>query len=191
MSKKKRLESAKTCSFIVAPYQRSDDRCMLQVFNGNDYPVKIAVKKMPKCRIVKALPNLAVKALASLVWLFAALTSPVDARTVSDTEAVRAIVGEASTQGIDGMTAVGEVIRRRGSVKGLYGYNAMATRLEPEWVWEQARRAWKRSETTNLSRGATLFENVYAFGFPKSWDRTKVVCVAQIKDHWFFREIKG
>ena len=112
------------------------------------------------------------------------------ASTINEAQAISAIVGEASNQGFDGMTAVGEVIRRRGGIKGLYGVEAILSRTEPEWVWAQARKAWKRSETTNLSQGATLFENIHAFGFPKSWDRTKVVCVTQIKDHWFFREIK-
>lgn len=108
---------------------------------------------------------------------------------VSDTEAIRAIVGEAANQGYDGMTAVGEVIRRRGSVRGLYGHKAMNHRYELPWVWAQARLAWDRSAYTNLTHGATLFENIYAFGFPESWDREKVVCVATVKDQYFFKEV--
>ena len=115
------------------------------------------------------------------------LLLPAHAAVDSDT-AIRAIVGEAANQGPNGMTAVGEVIRNRGGVKGLYGYKAMKARTEPSWVWKQATEAWERSKTTHLTKGATLFENINAFGFPKSWDRTKVVCVAQIKDHWFFTE---
>ena len=107
---------------------------------------------------------------------------------VTDAQAIQAIVGEASNQGYDGMTAVGEVIRRRGSVRGVYGYNAMKRRSEPPWVWTQAKRAWERSSYSNLSKGATLFENIHAYGFPKSWDREKVVCVAVVKDHYFFIE---
>lgn len=108
---------------------------------------------------------------------------------VTDHQAIQAIVGEAANQGYDGMTAVGEVIRRRDSVSGVYGHDAMRLRFEPPWVWAQAALAWERSEYSNLSKGATLFENIYAFGFPKSWDRQKVVCVAVIRDHWFFTEV--
>ena len=107
---------------------------------------------------------------------------------VTDSQAIQAIVGEAADQGYDGMTAVGEVIRRRGSISGVYGHDDMKTRFEPPWVWAQAALAWERSSYTNLTHGATLFENVYAFGFPESWDREKVVCVGVIKDHWFFVE---
>lgn len=108
---------------------------------------------------------------------------------VNRAQAIRAIVGEAANQGLDGMTAVGEVIRTRGSVRGLYGLEAMATRKETPGVWDMAARAWNRSTHTNLTHHATMFENIYAFGFPKSWDRDKVVCVAQIKDHWFFANV--
>lgn len=117
---------------------------------------------------------------------------------INDDDAVYAIFGEARNQSLDGMTAVGEVIRRRGSLKGFEGLIAAKEGIELGLMpntksnrdaFEMAVIAWKRSEHTNLSCGATLFENIYAFGFPKSWDREKVICVAQIGDHWFFKEI--
>lgn len=107
---------------------------------------------------------------------------------VTRAQAIRAIVGEATGQGLDGMTAVGEVIRHLNSIKTMQGYKAMAWRREPESVWNMAGHAWDRSAHTNLTKGATLFENIYRFGFPKSWDPMKVVCVANIRDHWFFVE---
>lgn len=115
------------------------------------------------------------------------MTSPAHAG-VTRAQAVRAIVGEASNQSLDGMTAVGEVIRRRGSVRGLCGYRAMKFRSEPERVWNKAEVAWRRSKNTNLTRGATLFENVGRFGFPRSWDRKKVYFVVKIGAHSFFKE---
>lgn len=122
---------------------------------------------------------------------------------VSRADGIRAIVGEAANQpakygdqvGFDGMTAVGEVIRRRGSVRGLYGYKAMETRKESEAVWAMAGKAWDRSASSTLTydeysgKGATLFENINAFGFPKSWDRMKVIGVKEIGDHVFFVEV--
>lgn len=128
----------------------------------------------------------------ALVILTAALFligSASTAHALTEEQAVRTIVGEASNQGLDGMTAVAEVLRRRGTVKGCYGFRAMKDRWEPPAVWNVARFAWRRSAHTDLSHGATLFENVHDFGFPRSWDREHVVCVAQIKDHWFFKEV--
>lgn len=122
---------------------------------------------------------------AGLALLFVA---PSSFAAVTDAQAVRAIVGEAANQGFDGMTAVGEVIRKRGSVRGLYGYKAMEKRKEPARVWEMAEKAWQRSASTSITHGATLFENIEAFGFPKSWDRSKVRFAAKVGDHSFFSE---
>lgn len=120
--------------------------------------------------------------------IFCLNTSPAHA-DVSAHNAIQTIVGEASGQGLDGMIAVGEVLRRRGSVKGFYGFKAMEKRKEPQAQWDMAKIAWERSRTSNLTRGATLFENIEAFGFPKSWNKSKVKFVTKIKDHSFFREI--
>lgn len=136
-----------------------------------------------------------IKSLFVSIAVFCLMTSLAYAG-VSSADAIRTIVGEASTQGLEGMTAVGEVIRRRGSAtKGLYGYKAMETRTEPQEVWDLARKAWERSATSRLTydkysgKWATMFENINAFGFPKSWDRFKVIQVVVIKDHNFFIEV--
>lgn len=104
--------------------------------------------------------------------------------------AVKAIVGEAANQGLDGMTAVAEVIRRRGHLKGLYGLKRDAFILsQPSWVHVRARKAWQMSRQSNLSKGATHFENVKAFGKPK-WAKA-MIQTAIIKDHVFYRESRG
>lgn len=144
-------------------------------------------KRLPSPRSLRKL-SLLFKVPISAFFILVLMITPAHAATDRKT-AITAIVGEAANQGFDGMTAVGEVIRHRGSVKGIYGYKAMQHRTEPASVWAAAEKAWDRSATSDLTHGATLFENVAAFGFPKSWDRTKVVCVAEIKDHWFFTEI--
>lgn len=107
---------------------------------------------------------------------------------VSESQAVKTLIGEASNQGLDGMTAVAEVLRRRGSTQGFYG--ARRERFissQPKWVHDQARKAWKLSKHSNLTKGATHFENVKAFGVP-SW-ASKMKKVAVIKDHTFYREV--
>lgn len=106
----------------------------------------------------------------------------------SDADAVNAILGEARGEPYAGMVAVGEVIRHRGSLKGLVGRDFSG--LVPPHDRLVANLAWQESASSDLTHGATLFENIAAFGFPKSWDREKVVCVAQIGHHWFFKEIR-
>lgn len=56
---------------------------------------------------------------------------------------------------------------------------------------EVALTAWKKSAKSNLTKGATLYENLEAFGFPKSWDPRKVKKVAYVAGHTFFVEIKS
>lgn len=108
------------------------------------------------------------------------------AHSYTDQEAIRAIVGEAANQGEDGMTAVGEVIRKRGSLKGIYGFKSTMPDREPPCVWNVAKKAWYASKNTNLTKGATHFENVKAFGMP-SWAKNYKV-TAVIGDHTFFRK---
>lgn len=164
--------------------------------NGERQPEVSNLKKISECFKVP------IKSLFVSVAVFC-LMIPLAYADVSRADGIRAIVGEAANQsakygdrvGFDGMTAVGEVIRRRGSVRGLYGYQAMAHRKESAAVWEMAGKAWDRSASSTLTydeysgKGATLFENINAFGFPKSWDRMKVIGVKEIGDHVFFVEV--
>lgn len=106
-------------------------------------------------------------------------------RGYTDENAVRAIIGEAAGEGEQGMQAVAEVIRRRGSLKGFYGLNAPHVDKQPAWVWKRARKAWEASETSNITAGADHFENVKAFGVPK-WARGHKP-VAVIGSHTFWR----
>lgn len=100
-------------------------------------------------------------------------------------QAVKCVVGEASNQGYTGMLAVSEVIRARGSLKGLYGCKASHAATEPRWVWKQARKAYIASASTNITRGANAFENVKAFGYPY-WAASCTETV-KIKDQSFFK----
>ena len=101
--------------------------------------------------------------------------------------AVRIIVGEAGDQGLKGMTCVGEVLRRRGSIKGFYGYHSKRIKKQPKSVWKNAEKAWKQSAYTNYTNGANHFANVRQFRRP-SWIK---YCVKtyEYKDHVFYREL--
>jgi hypothetical protein len=124
--------------------------------------------------------RVAVSILILLLWPRAAQAA------VTEEQAVRAIIGEAANQGEHGMICVAEVLRRRGSTKGFYGYKAKHVNKQPAWVWAQARKAWRESAHTNYTRGAWYFENVKAFGQP-CWAGSCVE-VYRHKDHVFFAE---
>jgi spore germination cell wall hydrolase CwlJ-like protein len=116
--------------------------------------------------------------------LLAALRSPSGSVTPSD--AIRTLVGEASDQGLKGMVCVGEVLRLRGNIRGFDGYWSEHLNNEPEWVWRMARAAWDMSEFTHFTQGADHFYDTRAPATP-SWApdcaRTYVY-----RDHVFCRE---
>jgi hypothetical protein len=127
------------------------------------------------------------------VLVFGALQSPElsanssnsSSDQISSEAALRVLIGEAANQGVKGMTCVGEVLRKRGSVKGFYGYNAKHIESASPSVWKQAAEAWERSAHTNYTNGADHFENVRSFGQPewaKDFKKT-----FEYKDHVFYK----
>jgi spore germination cell wall hydrolase CwlJ-like protein len=103
---------------------------------------------------------------------------------IQERDAVRAIVGEAAGEGADGMLAVACAIRNRGTLRGVYGARNPMTARQPGWVWQQARAAWARSVTNDVTRGATHWENVRVFGRP-SWAASMSV-TTNIGRHTFY-----
>lgn len=123
----------------------------------------------------------------SLVML--CLFVPTAEAKIPKDKALRVIIGESSNQGYEGMLAVAEVLRRREAQKrplrGFYGLNSPHVDKQPQWVWKQAEKAWEASKTSNITLGATHFENIKAFGVP-SWakDQKPVVIIG---DHAFYK----
>lgn len=101
-------------------------------------------------------------------------------------QAVRAIIGEASNQGYEGMMAVACALRNRGTLKGVYGFNAPHVDKEPAWVWRQAERAWEESGSNDITSGATHWHNVGREG-ENYWTRALQKTV-KIGDHQFYKE---
>lgn len=125
-------------------------------------------------------------------WLLLALLLPAmpvygAQCAIPDEVAVNCLVGEAASEGLKGMTAVGEVLRTRNSTHGFYGCKAKHIATEPEWVFEVARKAWKDSASSNLTKGATHFEGM-SFKTPYWAKEMKVVAV--IGQQRFYRRIK-
>jgi len=118
-----------------------------------------------------------------LAFLFS--PSPACAYPFTDEQAVRAIIGEAENQGYIGMLAVGEAIRNRGTLKGVYGLNSPRLKKAPEWVWRMARKAWKESQHSNITKGANHWHNVDREGetyWTKKYHKT-----VKIGNHQFYR----
>ena len=116
---------------------------------------------------------------ASLLWARQAWSAE-----ITQEQAIRAIIGEASGEGLEGMTAVAEVIRIIGSLRGIYGVNARHIDKEPDYVWKMAYKAWQDSETSNLTHGATHFEST---DFKTPYWAKEMKEVAHIGKHKFYK----
>ncbi len=127
------------------------------------------------------------KALA-LVWIALGLCTPIAKASIEDKTAIRCLVGEASGEGLKGMQAVGEVLRRRGTTKGFYGCNASHIVLEPEWVIRYAKIAWERSKTSNITNGATHFEGN---SFKRPYWAKDAIVTARIGNQTFYKLKNG
>jgi len=141
---------------------------------------------------------------AACLSIILILSSPCrDAFAEIPTEtAVKILIGEGCNLGPVGMQAVGEVLRRRDpSAFSTLRRKDLEAFIEKQVAWfkqvknqdlrEVARTAWTKSEQSNMTKGATLYENLRDFGFPKSWNVRKVKKVAVIGPHTFFQEKKG
>lgn len=118
--------------------------------------------------------------------LIFASTSSSPRKGISEDQAVICIVAEAANQPLPGMLALAETLRRRGSTKGVYGCQRRKFAMQqPKEIRDLARAAWQFSEYTNLSKNATHWENVNAFGRPY-WAKNMTIA-ATYGDHTFFR----
>lgn len=110
---------------------------------------------------------------------------------LTDESAILAIIGEAESEIYLGKLAVAEVIRRRGSLKGIYGVNSprVKNRKYSQETYLEARSAWFESLKTNVSLGAQGWGNkADLIQFRKSkWFQTCEI-VTQIGNHYFWKE---
>lgn len=68
---------------------------------------------------------------------------------------IHAIVMEASAEPFLAQQGIAEVIRRRGSLQGIYG--ASAHRHEGKAAYNKATKAWIASATSNITQGCKYF----------------------------------
>jgi spore germination cell wall hydrolase CwlJ-like protein len=103
---------------------------------------------------------------------------------ITEEQAIKTIMGEARGEPYKGQVAVAEVLRRRNSLVGFYGYRSNFTPTQKEI--DTARRAWKESIRSNYSMEATHFEGD-RFKTP-SWAKGMKE-VAHIGHQRFFKEV--
>lgn len=126
-------------------------------------------------------------ALALAMVFIVASCGVVHASVIKDEDAIKAIVGEASGEGLEGMRCVASVIRNRGSLKGIYGLHARHVKTEPAWVFKMAKTAWEDSERYDFSGGATHFEGV---AFKKPYWVKSMVLVKRVANTNYYKEKK-
>ena len=101
-------------------------------------------------------------------------------------EIVKCILGEARGEGYDGMVAIAEAIRNRGTLRGVYGCRAVFN--EPKWVWDLGRKAWEESEHTQIVKGADHWGSTKVDGKWIARMEKTMTFKAQVKNHKFFKQ---
>ena len=144
-------------------------------------------------RVSKELKRRIRAGLLTLILIFTAAQCKAETITDSrmETAVIRTIVGEASNQGQEGMLALAAAIRNRGHLRGAYGLNASHSDREPAWVWDQARTAWKKSQSQDPTEGANHWfsrEDIQKLKqtTPKWFKRLQFT--KRIGDHFFYKE---
>jgi hypothetical protein len=101
----------------------------------------------------------------------------------------RAIVGEAEDQGLDGMRAVASAIRNKRDLSAVYGLQREFKKVPPQWVWDQAQKAWDDSRTHDYANGANHWgtdADVEKWKTQPWFKHAKFVM--KIGDHNFYKE---
>lgn len=121
------------------------------------------------------------------LWFFT-LPDVANAEDINEENLLHCVLGEARSQGYNEMLAIAEVIRRRGSTKGVYGcfvdFSNEIGYMEAVGIIKVAKKAISASKTTNSSNYATHFEGI-KFKKPK-WAYSMQE-VARIGDTVFYR----
>lgn len=129
------------------------------------------------------IPALCIGLLVGIV-VFISSCSVAHASEIPESLAVRAIIGEASGEGLEGMRCVASAIRNRGSLKGVYGLHAKHVDSQPKWVWKMARRAWKESATQDFACKATHWEGT---AFKKPYWAKSMILVKTVGNQNFYK----
>lgn len=103
---------------------------------------------------------------------------------IKDSDAIKIIIGESAGEPYLGKVGVANVLRHRNSIKGFYGINNPCIKNQPDWVWRDARKAWKESLTNDVTGGAMYFESIK---FKTPYWAKNLTKTALIKNHQFYK----
>ena len=99
---------------------------------------------------------------------------------------VKAMVGEASGEGYDGMYAIACGLRNRGSLDGVYGLNSKHIRSESPKTYKLARKAYRASKNgIDVTFGATHWESI---DFETPYWANEMELTVQIGKHRFYKK---
>jgi hypothetical protein len=76
---------------------------------------------------------------------------------ISDTDAVRAIIGEGANQGDAAIAGIASAIHNRGTLRGVYGLNNPVVNTASAALWARARRAWATAKSVDAAAGCKFF----------------------------------
>lgn len=119
--------------------------------------------------------------------IFFSSTMTAKASEISDDNTIiECIIGEAEGEGYDGMLAVAEAIRNRGTLRGVYGCKAkrVVNKMYSTAIYKTANKAWHDSAHTNTVAGATHWEGT-AFKTPY-WAKDMII-TATIRNQRFYK----
>ena len=115
---------------------------------------------------------------------------------VSDSQAVKCVLGEYESGTLEEMKATAEALFNRGTTKGVFGCKAVkeskgvfrrGDRVIPKYAVKRAFKAVSEASTSNLVKGADHWESI-DFKRP-SWSKNMIL-TAKIGKHEYFKEVK-
>jgi hypothetical protein len=126
-----------------------------------------------------------------------------DTLKLTDATAIIVVIGEAESESQTGRIAVAEVTRKRGSLKGIYGANAIIVkdghyyrktkkglRKIDDATVTLSKAAWFDSRHTNYSKDADGWGNANDIKIFKrqAWFKNCII-VAHIGNHYFWKKV--
>lgn len=109
---------------------------------------------------------------------------------ITDDLAVKAICGEAEGESFVGKVAIGESIRQRGHLNGVYGLKSPRLATISRKAWSACQKAWNESKKSKYTFGAEVWgtdSDILKFKKTK-WFKSYRKTV-KIGHHTFFKKI--
>ena len=89
--------------------------------------------------------------------LILSLLASLSAQAVPESQAIKAILGEAGGEPYAAQCAIASSIRLRGGLQGVYGVNNPCVKRASTKVIERAKRAWRESALKDFAHGCRYF----------------------------------